>query len=99
MTATHDFMFSRQHSNARWMLAAAAAVAAVAHIPVIGSHLEEAPYMGALFIVLTAACFAIGATALIFDTKAVYTSAAITCSLAIIGYAATRLVAFPMLAD
>jgi hypothetical protein len=99
MSTVKDFFVVPQNSSMRWLLAAAAAVAAVAHIPVIGSHLKEAPYMGQLFIVLTAACFALALTALRFDTPAVYVASASTCSLAIIGYAATRLVAFPMLAD
>ncbi|MDT4915602.1 MAG: hypothetical protein QOH89_302 [Pseudonocardiales bacterium] len=99
MSTTSDFLLVRQHSPARWLLGAAAAVAAVAHLPVIEEHLAEAPYMGVLFIVLTAACFALALAALVFDSPAVYMASAVTCSLAIIGYAATRLVAFPMLAD
>ncbi|MGZ4647937.1 MAG: hypothetical protein ACXVYC_16645 [Blastococcus sp.] len=80
-------------------LAAAALVAAVAHIPVIGPHLDEAPYMGVLFIVLTVACLAIAAAALVRDTTAVYGLTVLTCGLAVLGYAATRVVAFPMLGD
>ena len=99
MSTTHDFFLVRQGSPARWLLGAAATVAAVAHLPVIGEHLAEAPYMGVSFIVLTAACFALAVAALVLDTRAVYAASAATCSLAIIGYAATRLVAFPMLAD
>ena len=99
MGTARDFLVTSQGSPLRWPLAAAAAVAAVAHIPVIGSHLTEAPYMGVLFIVLTAACFALAVTVTIIDSHAVYSAAALTCGLAVIGYAATRLVAFPMLAD
>jgi hypothetical protein len=99
MTTVQNSWFHRQGSFARWPLAAAAIVAAIAHIPVIGEHLEEAPYMGVLFIVLTAACFALAAVAVVYDTVAVYAAAAVTCGLAVVGYAATRLVAFPMLAD
>jgi hypothetical protein len=83
----------------RWVLAAAAAVAAVAHVPVIGPHLEEAPYMGVLFVVLTAACAVLAAAALLRGGRAVYLLTVLTCGLAVVGYAATRLVAFPMLAD
>jgi len=83
----------------RWALAPAALVAAVAHIPVIGPHLDEAPYMGVLFVVLTAGCLAIAAAALVRDATAVYGLATLTCGLAVVGYVATRLVAFPMLAD
>jgi hypothetical protein len=81
------------------VVAAASAVAAAAHVPVIGPHLDEAPYMGALFIVLTAACAALAVAALARDSRAVYTLVALTCGLAVIGYAATRIVAFPLLAD
>ena len=42
-------------------IVAAVAVAAVAHVPVIGPHLEEAPYMGVLFIAFTAVCLGLGA--------------------------------------
>jgi hypothetical protein len=87
------------HSSVRWMLAVAAIVAATAHLPVIAPHLDEAPYMGVLFVVLTAACFALAAVVLFRDSRAVYLASALTCGLAVVGYAATRLVSFPMLAD
>jgi hypothetical protein len=95
----NNFLVREQASSARWPLATAAAIAAAAHIPVIGEHLAEAPYMGVLFVVLTVACFALAAAALVCDSRAVYAASAATCALAIIGYAATRLIAFPMLAD
>ena len=83
----------------RWVMAAATAVAAVAHVPVSGPHLEEAPYMGLLFIVLTAACAFLAVTAAVRDTGIVYALTVLTCGLAVVGYVATRLVAFPMLSD
>lgn len=88
-----------QHSRARWVLAAAAVIAALAHLPVIGPHLDEAPYMGVLFIVFTAACVSLAAVATVRDVPAVYALAILTCGLAILGYAATRIVAFPQLGD
>lgn len=94
-----SFIVDRQALTLRWVLAPAALVAAAAHLPVIGPHLAEAPYMGVLFIVLTAACLALAVAAMVRDTMAVYALAALTCALAILGYIATRLVAFPMLAD
>ena len=41
----------------------------------------------------------IGIAALIRDSAGVYALAVLTCGLAVVGYAATRLTAFPMLAD
>lgn len=83
----------------RWIIIAAAVVAAVAHIPVIAPHLDEAPYMGVLFIVLTVACLVLAAAMAVHDSPIVYALSVLTCGLAVAGYAATRLVAFPMLAD
>lgn len=97
--AGREFLLRSLHSPQRWALAGAAAVAAGAHVPVIASHLDQAPYMGVLFVLLTAACVALAACALIRDSAGVYALAALTCGLAIIGYVATRLVPFPMLSD
>ena len=97
--AASSFLWAPLHSPWRWLLATAAGVAALAHLPVIGPHLHEAPYMGEEFIVLTAACTLIALAALVCDSAAVYGLTAITCGLAIIGYVATRLIAFPQLAD
>lgn len=83
----------------RIVLAGAAAVAAIAHVPVIAPHLDEAPYMGVLFVVLTAACAFLALAALVRGGRAVYVLTVLTCGLAVLGYVATRLVAFPMLAD
>jgi len=83
----------------RFLLAPAAVIAAVAHIPVTGPHLSEAPYMGVLFIVLTVALLVLATAALIHDSVPVYQLTILTCGLALLGYAATRIVAFPQLAD
>jgi hypothetical protein len=84
-------------SPLRWLMALAAVSAAAAHIPVTGHHLEEAPYMGVLFILLTIACVTLAMVAIVYDAAVVYLAAATICGLTIIGYAATRIVPFPML--
>lgn len=81
------------------MLAGGAAVAAAAHVPVIGPHLEDAPYMGVLFVLLTWACLFLAAAAVTADDRVIYRLSLLTCGLAMLGYGATRLVAFPQLAD
>jgi hypothetical protein len=98
MTGIRPVLIARR-SRLRWLLAIAAVGAAVAHIPVIGHDLHEAPYMGVSFILLTIACLMLATAAILYDAPAVYLAAATICGLTIIGYAATRLVAFPMLAD
>ena len=98
-TRVRAFALDALRSPLRWVLAAAVVVVAAAHVPVIAPHLDEAPYMGVLFVVLTAGCLALGVAAPIRDSAAVYALAVLTCGLAVAGYAATRLVAFPMLAD
>lgn len=94
-----SWLWTARHTPWRWPLATASALAAVAHVPVIGPHLAEAPYLGEEFIVLTAACLLLALAALVCDSAAVYGLSLLTCGLAIIGYVATRLVAFPQLAD
>ena len=74
-------------------------VAAVAHVPVIAPHLDEAPYMGVLFIALTAVCLTLGAVIAATDATWAYQAAVAVCGAAVLAYAATRLVAFPQLAD
>jgi hypothetical protein len=93
------FLTKRMGRPQRAVVAVAALVAAGAHVPVIAPHLDEAPYMGVLFVVLTVGCLVIATAALVRDTAAVYALAVLTCGLAVLGYAATRLVAFPMLGD
>lgn len=101
MTVTETAFASHTplRSPLRWGVAIAAVTAAVAHVPVIPDHLHEAPYMGTLFVLLTIACLAVAAAVLISDVPLVYVAAATICGLAVLGYAATRTVAFPQLAD
>lgn len=86
-------------ASTRWLVVAAITAAALAHVPVIGPHLDEAPYMGVLFVLLTAACIAIAATIAVTDATWAYLAALPVCGAAVAGYAATRLVPFPQLAD
>ena len=93
------FLWEALRDRLRWSLAGFAVVGAIAHVPVVGEHLREAPYMGWEFIVLIAACLAIAVAAIHWDSAAVYAAASLTCGLAVLGYILTRLVAFPMLSD
>jgi hypothetical protein len=74
-------------------------VAAIAHIPVIPDHLKEAPYMGVLFILFTLATFAVASVLAARPSRVWYLVASVLCFAAVAAYVATRLVAFPELAD
>lgn len=86
-------------SSLGWVVAAALTTAAAAHIPLIPEHLQDATYMGVAFTVFTFACLALAALAIQHDTAAVYLASATVAMAAVLTYAGTRIVAFPMLAD
>jgi multicopper oxidase len=83
----------------RFTVAAACLTAAAAHVPVTEDHLHEAPYIGVLFIVLTAACVLLAATLLVRDAKAVYTAVVVTCAAAVGAYVWSRSVGLPEIHD
>jgi FtsH-binding integral membrane protein len=84
---------------ARWLVIGLMVVAAVAHIPVIGPHMQEARYMGVLFILFTIAALATAIALAVRPTPLLYAFAAALCIAAVCTYVATRLIAFPMLSD
>ena len=76
-----------------------AVAAGLAHVPVTPDHLVEAPYVGVLFVVLTASCLLLAGLLLLADSAAAWVMSGATCGLAVAAYAATRTVAFPQIAD
>lgn len=89
-----------QRTNAlRGVLLLAITIAALAHLPPTAEHLEEAPYMGQLFVLFTDGCLVLGALSIARPARWVYAASAALCAAAVAAYAATRVVAFPMLAD
>ncbi|MGN6473013.1 MAG: hypothetical protein ACTHK4_05095 [Mycobacteriales bacterium] len=77
----------------------ASLVAATAHIPVTGDHFGEAPYIGALFVVLEVVATALALWLLWRDDRAAYGLTALTGVLAIAAYVLSRSVALPQIAD
>ncbi|MDT7547323.1 MAG: hypothetical protein QOE99_3433 [Actinomycetota bacterium] len=73
--------------------------AAVAHLPVIGPHLREAPYVGYSFIGFCVAATAVACTLAVRGGRALLVMAAGLCAAALGAYGATRLVAFPLIGD
>lgn len=86
---------------ARWQLltALAGVTAATLHLPVLGDHLAGATYMGLLFAGFVLANSALAAVLVLQPSRAAFAGAAVLNAAAIATYVATRLVAFPQLAD
>lgn len=81
----------------RYLVSAGALLAAVAHIPVTPEHLEEAPYLGWLFVVFTVASLVLAVAVLVRDVPLVYVIAVGLGAAAIAGYALFRLVPMPQM--
>lgn len=86
-------------SPLRWLAAATLAASGAVHIPIIGMHLEEAPYIGYLFIALTAACIALAVAVLLVDSVVVWAAGGVVTALAVVGYVLSRTVGLPQIAD
>lgn len=86
-------------SPLRYPAALLAVTAGLAHVPVTPDHLVEAPYVGVLFVALTAACLLLAGLLLLGDSPAAWAVSGATCGLAVLAYATSRTVALPQIAD
>ena len=98
MSARSDVMGALR-SPLRWLAAATLVASGIVHIPVIPMHLEEAPYIGCLFIALTAVCFALAAAVLLVDSILVWAAGGVVTALAVIAYVLSRTVGLPQIQD
>lgn len=74
--------------------------AGLAHVPVTAEHLREAPYVGVSFVVFAVVAVALGGYLWWRPaSRRGVDLAAVLCAAAVVTYAATRLVAFPQIAD
>jgi cytochrome bd-type quinol oxidase subunit 2 len=87
------------HHPVRFPAAALLLVAGIAHIPITPGHLEEAPYIGILFIALTVVCFALALILLRHDTALVWAAVLAVTVAAVLAYLVSRMTALPQIAD
>lgn len=96
---TRSDVMGTLRSPLRWLAAATLVASGIVHIPVIPMHLEEAPYIGYLFIALTAVCFALAAAVLLVDSMLVWAAGGVVTALAVIAYVLSRTVGLPQIED
>jgi hypothetical protein len=83
----------------RFVAAAACVVAAAAHVPVTEDHLNEATYIGVLFIVLSVGCCAGAVLLTRYDTRRVWAVVSVTGVLAVAAFAWSRAIGLPEISD
>jgi hypothetical protein len=83
----------------RYPAAGLGIVAGLAHVPVTPAHLQEAPYIGTLFIVFTTVSLLSSTLLLISDSPAAWTVLAGSCLLAVAAFVISRTLGLPLMAD
>ena len=83
----------------RFLAAAAALVAAVAHLPITAVHLSEAPYVGVLFIALEGACMLLAVGLLARPRPWLWQAAVLVGALAVAAYLVSRTFGLPLMAE
>jgi hypothetical protein len=78
---------------------AATLIAGLAHVPVTGQHLEEAPYIGVLFVLLEIASLVLAIALMIVPSRAVLLATAAVGVLAILAFVVSRSVGLPQIGD
>jgi hypothetical protein len=86
-------------SPAQWTASFLLVVAAATHIPLIRDHLEEAPYVGWLFIALSAVCLVLAVAILFVDSPGVWVVSGAVCLAAVVGFLASRTIGLPQIGD
>ena len=86
-------------SPTQWCASLLLLVAAGTHIPLIPDHLEEAPYVGWLFIILSAACIALAIVILFLDSASLWAISGAVCLAAVVAFLTSRTVGLPQIGD
>jgi hypothetical protein len=87
------------HSHDRAPAALCVLVAGLTHVPLIGEHLEEAPYVGVLFIALAVASALLAGSLLVHDSPLVWALVALVMGAAVIAFVVSRTVGLPQMPD
>jgi hypothetical protein len=69
------------------------------HIPLVPEHLDEAPYIGVLFILLSVACIVLAVVIVVVDTTWVWAASGTISLLALVAFVLSRTVGLPQIGD
>ena len=86
-------------SPAQWCASLLLLIAAGTHVPLIVEHLEEAPYVGWLFIALAVTCVVLALAIVRVDHASVWALSGLTCLAAVMAFLASRTVGLPQIGD
>ena len=92
-------MNHRLGSPWRWVAAVLLLVTAGTHVPLIHEHLEEAPYVGALFIALAVVGVGLAVLVVLWDTPLVWAASGLVTLLAAIAFLLSRTIGLPEIGD
>lgn len=92
-------MFTPLASPLRWVAIVMLLGTAGTHVPLIPMHLEEAPYVGVLFIALSVASVALAVLLVGWDTPLVWYASGAMTLLALVAFFASRTVGLPQIGD
>ena len=92
-------MFTPLASPLRWVAVVMLLATAGTHVPLIPMHLEEAPYVGVLFIALSVASVALAVLLVRWDTPLVWYASGAMTLLALAAFFASRTVGLPQIGD
>jgi hypothetical protein len=90
---------SLTRSPAQWCASFLLLVAAGTHIPLIKMHLDEAPYVGWLFIALSVVCVVLAVAILFVDSAGIWIISGAVCLAAVVAFLASRTVGLPQIGD
>jgi hypothetical protein len=90
---------SLTRSPAQWGASLLLLIAAGTHIPLIREHLEEAPYVGWLFIALSVVCIVLAVAILFIDTPGIWLISGAVCLAAVVAFLASRTIGLPEIGD
>jgi hypothetical protein len=69
------------------------------HVPLVAPHLEEAPYIGFLFLGLIAVCGVLAVTIVLRDTALTWVASGAASLLALLAFLLSRTVGLPQIGD